>query len=85
MIDIKAATYQWLTLLVLTCISFALAEIGFSGGSIVLPVLIATLVKGSIVIDRFMALRYVSGPWRFIVLGWLFTVVGVIWFSFSKV
>lgn len=85
MIDIKTATYQWLMLLVLTAISFILAETGYSGDKVLLPVLLATLIKGSLVIDRFMALRQVTGPWRVIVLAWLFTVLGAIWFSFTHI
>jgi cytochrome c oxidase subunit 4 len=83
MIDIKSASYQWLILLLLTCVSFGLAEAGLSGGSMILPVLLATFIKGGIVIDRFMALRGVAGPWRFIVLGWLTVILGVIWFCFT--
>ncbi|MDO8651559.1 MAG: cytochrome C oxidase subunit IV family protein [Undibacterium sp.] len=85
MIDIKAATYQWLILLMLTCLSFALAESGFSGRTFILPVLLATFAKGCIVIDRYMALRYVAGFWRLTILAWLLLVLGLIWFSFTRV
>jgi cytochrome c oxidase subunit 4 len=85
MINIKTATYQWIMLLVLTCLSFGLAETGYSGDKVLLPVLLATLVKGSLIIDRFMALRHVAGPWRIIVLTWLTVVLGVIWFSFTRI
>ncbi|MFZ6747777.1 cytochrome C oxidase subunit IV family protein [Undibacterium sp. Ren11W] len=85
MTNVKTATYQWLSLLLLTVISFSLAESGYSGGKVLLPVLLATLIKGSLIIDRFMALRYVAGPWRLIVLAWLSTVLGVIWFSFTRI
>lgn len=85
MIDIKAATYQWLILLILTCFSFALAESGFSGSTFILPVLLATLFKGCIVIDRFMALRYVAGFWRLVVLAWLLLILSLVWFSFTRV
>ena len=85
MIDIKSASYQWLILLLMTCISFALAEAGFSGMTMILPVLLATLIKGSIVIDRFMALRDVAGAWRFLALGWLGVILTVIYFSFTRI
>jgi cytochrome c oxidase subunit 4 len=85
MINIKTATYQWIMLLALTCLSFGLAETGYSRDKVLLPVLLATLVKGSLIIDRFMALRHVAGPWRIIVLTWLTVVLGVIWFSFTRI
>jgi cytochrome c oxidase subunit 4 len=85
MIDIKAATYQWITLLLLSTITFTLAETGYSGDKVILPVLLATFIKGSLVIDRFMALRHVAGPWRMIVLGWLLVVLGVVWFGFTRI
>jgi cytochrome c oxidase subunit 4 len=57
MSEIKTATYQWITLILLTVLSFILAETGMPGRIIILPVLLATLAKGVLVIDRYMALR----------------------------
>jgi cytochrome c oxidase subunit 4 len=85
MINIKAASYQWLMLLVLSTLSFGLAETDYLGKNILLPVLLATLLKGSLIIDRFMALRHVAGPWRIIVMTWLLAVLGTIWFSFTRI
>lgn len=79
----KASTWQWLTLLALTAVTFGLAEAGMSGGAVLVPVLLATLFKGSIVIDRFMALRHVSALWRWAVLGWLIVVLGAIGYAFQ--
>lgn len=84
MMDIKSSKANWFILLALTCLSFGLAESGISGKATVFIVLMATWMKGTIVIDRFMALRHVAGPWRFIVLGWLFLVLGIIFISFSQ-
>ncbi len=77
-----AATFQWLTLVTLTALTFSVAETGLSGSSILIPVLLATLLKGRLVIDRFMALQGVSGPWRWVVLGWLLLVLGLIAYTF---
>ena len=44
--------------------------------------LLTTLVKGRIVIDRFMALQGAIAPWRWVVLGWLVVVVGLIGYAF---
>lgn len=79
---IHASTRQWLVLLVLTAVTFGLAEAGMSGGAVLVPVLLATLVKGRIVIDRFMALRHVAALWRWAVLGWLIVVLGTIGYAF---
>ncbi len=78
-----AATFQWLTLVTLTVLTFSVAETGLSGSSILIPVLLATLLKGRLVIDRFMALQGVSGPWRWVVLGWLLLVLGLIAYAFQ--
>lgn len=80
----KSATIEWLVLLALTALTFGLAEAGLSGGAVLLPVLAATLVKGRIVIDRFMALQRVVAPWRWVVLGWLVVVLGLIAYAFHS-
>ncbi|MDP3844375.1 MAG: cytochrome C oxidase subunit IV family protein [Oxalobacteraceae bacterium] len=82
MSNTKIATFQWVALLLLTSLTFGLAESGLSGRAMLLPVLLVTLLKGRIVIDRFMALQGVAGPWRWIVLGWLVSVLGLIGFAF---
>lgn len=78
-----AATFQWLALITLTALTFSVAETGLSGSAILIPVLLATLIKGRIVIDRFMALQGVSGAWRWVVLGWLLLVLGLIAYAFQ--
>jgi len=78
----KATTISWLALLALTALSVNLAETRLSDSTVLVTVLLATLVKGRIVIDRFMALQCVAGPWRWVVLGWLVLVLGAIGFAF---
>lgn len=80
----KSATIEWLVLLALTALTFGMAEAGLSGGAVLIPVLLATLVKGRIVIDRFMLLQRVVAPWRWIVLGWLALVLGLIAYAFRS-
>lgn len=82
MTQIKTATSDWLILLSLTLLSVLLASSGLNKSTLALPVLLATLLKGKIIIDRYMALSRVAGPWRYIVLGWLLLVLGLISFSF---
>jgi len=78
----RASTFEWLLLLALTGLTFGLAETGLPGETVLLPVLLATLLKGRTVIDRFMGLQKASPAWRWIVLGWLLLVVGLIAYTF---
>ncbi len=79
----KQSSLAWIMLLALTAWSFSFAETRLHGSAILVPVLLATLLKGRIVIDRFMALQHVGAPWRWIVLGWLAAVLGLIAAAFS--
>ncbi len=81
----KLVISLWLILLALTVLTTripTLAENALSAHTIVPLVLLATLVKGHIVIDHFMALKRVGGPWRWIVPGWLLLVLGLIGYAF---
>jgi len=78
----KAATFQWLILLAMTAVAVGLSQASLSDNANLAPVLLATLVKGRIVIDRFMALQGAIAPWRWVVLGWLVVVVGLIGYAF---
>lgn len=77
-----ASTRYWIILLALTSLSFGMTETSWSGSAILVPVLLATLVKGKVVIDRFMALRHAGALWRGLVLGWLIVVLGLIAYAF---
>jgi hypothetical protein len=81
----RHATILWLLLLALTALTTqasALAEARLAAGAVVPLVLLATLVKGRVVIDHFMALQQVSSAWRWTVLGWLLLVIGLIGYAF---
>lgn len=78
----KAANRHWAILLALTVMTVLVAQSGLSGLAFVISVLLITLVKGRIVIDHFMGLQGVAGPLRWIVLGWLVTVLGLIALAF---
>lgn len=80
----KSATIEWLLLLALTAFTVWLAEAGFSGSAMLIPALLATLIKGRIIIDRFMSLQRVVAPWRWVVLGWLVIVLGLIAYAFRS-
>jgi cytochrome c oxidase subunit IV len=77
-----ASMRAWVILLALTGLSTGLAETHLSGLAVLVPVLLATLLKGRIVIDAFMGLRHAPILWRVTVIGWLLVVVGLIAFAF---
>lgn len=79
----RTATIHWLILLALTALAVALTRDGLSGNALLVPVLLLTFIKGRIVIDHFMALLPVGAPWRWIVLGWLCWVLGLIGYAFQ--
>lgn len=78
----RTATFQWLILMALTAAAVGLSRSGLSDSALLVPVLLMTLIKGRIVIDRFMALQSVAAPWRWIVLGWLSLVLSLIGYAF---
>lgn len=69
-------------LVLLTLSSFALGERGVLAVLPVLAILTITLGKGWLVIDEFMALRRVKGPFRWLVRGWLLGVLLLIGVAF---
>ncbi|MDX1655095.1 MAG: cytochrome C oxidase subunit IV family protein [Candidatus Competibacteraceae bacterium] len=71
-------TVTLLLLLALTGLGFTLAEAGLQGIGVAFVVLLITLVKGRLVIDRFMGLARVARHWRMIMMGYLLTVLGLV-------
>lgn len=74
----QSHTFTWLLLLALTGAGFAMAEAGLHGAGVAAAVLLITLVKGRLVIDRFMGLARVARHWRMIMIGYLLTVLGLV-------
>lgn len=61
-------------MIVLTLLSYGMGKLGFSGLASVLILLLAAVIKGTLIIRDFMELRGVSLLWRVIVYGWLWGV-----------
>lgn len=74
----RIARIAWVVLCLLTLATWAVGRAGLYGPAIVALLLLSVLVKGQVVIDVFMGLRGVRGPWRWLVSGWLVTVLVLI-------
>ena len=68
----------WIILVFLTTLTFMLGKIEFSSYIFISLLLLTTFIKGQLVIDFFMDLKYVSSKYRLIVILWLFTVIVLI-------
>jgi len=74
----QTAFIAWLALCALTLMTWAVGRAGDAGPLVVGLLLGSVMVKGQVVIDVFMGLRRVRGPWRWLVSGWLVTVLALI-------
>ncbi len=72
------ATLIWLALLALTFTTYAAAQLGLEGRGLVIGVLTIALIKGKLVADWYMGLRWVNGFWRPSLTLYLLTVGGLI-------
>lgn len=72
----------WIFLVFLTTLTFILGKIEFSSYIFISLLLLTTFIKGQLVIDFFMDLKYVSSKYRLIVILWLFTVIVLIGLNF---
>jgi len=77
------ATIVYLTLVILTFVTYWLGESGAKGLSISLGVFALALIKGTMISEHFMQLKFVSGFWRFPVLIWLVILAIVIFTAFN--
>jgi len=80
---LDAPTFAWLALLLVTAANFAVGSLGWGGTSVVGAVLVATFIKGHVLVDWFMGLRGVSWRWRGVLTGYLAVVLGAIALAYS--
>ena len=64
----------WLTLMLLTLLTYGLSKIDLSGIAIMLILMMTAFIKGTLIIREFMELKGVSLLWKLIMYGWLITV-----------
>ncbi len=72
----------WLTLILLTLVTYGLSYLEASGRVIMLVLITATFIKGVLIIREFMKLKGVALLWRLIMYGWLTFVCGGIVLAF---
>lgn len=69
---IRPCTAVYLSMVVLTLVTFLIGEAGASGLGVSLLVLAFALIKGELLGDFFMGLKGLRGPWRWVIFLWLF-------------
>ena len=76
----KAYQYslQWFAMITLTLLSYSVASAGFEGTFFVAYVLAGAFIKGQIIIDYFMKLKWAGLLWRLMISLWLVIVLSVI-------
>ncbi|MGD8587999.1 MAG: cytochrome C oxidase subunit IV family protein [Chromatiales bacterium] len=82
LLGLRPCTRVYLLLILLSCTTYLIGRLGFSGLGISLLVLLLALFKGQLVGHYFMGLGSVRGWWRWPVLIWLFVPGGLIGAAF---
>jgi hypothetical protein len=80
---LRPCTRVYLILLGLTLVTFGIGAAGLGGLTLSLAVLGLALVKGQMVGDYFMGLKWVRGPWRWVVALWLLVPGALIGVAFT--
>ena len=68
-------TVLWAFMLLLTLGSFLAAKSGLDSVALVALLLLTAFIKGQIIVDYFMQLRWAGMMWRIIALAWLLIVL----------
>lgn len=79
---IRPCTWVYLIMMALTFVTFEIGQLGLQGLTASLLVLGLALLKGQLVGDFFMGLHGIRGPWRWVILVWLFLAGGLITLAF---
>lgn len=74
-LGLRPCTVIWLALLSLTLLTFGIGRFELGGTMVMGFVLLATFIKGQLVVDHFMGLRRVRLFWRLVMFFYL-AVVG---------
>jgi hypothetical protein len=74
----NSAHRAWLVLIIATCITWYLGEVGAAGTAAIVTMLVIAFIKGRLVILDFMELREAPLMWRMLLEGWLILVSSLI-------
>lgn len=77
-----AANMTWGVLVVMTLVTFVIAERGLSGIYIVSFLMMGMLIKGHLIVDVFMGLGNVKRHWRWLMRGYLLVLIGLIFLAY---
>jgi hypothetical protein len=81
---IRPCTWVYVTLLLLTFITWYVGVHHLSGRFFAFLVFGFALLKGQLIGDFFMGLRQVAGPWRWVITVWLLLVGSLIFTAFWR-
>ena len=70
-IAIRPCTVVYLVMMGMTLFTWYVGVSGFSGLPVSLLVLGLSLIKGQLIGDYYMGLKWVSSAWRWLITGWL--------------
>jgi cytochrome c oxidase subunit 4 len=68
---LRPCTWVYLLMILLTLLTWSVAAAGLGGISLSLCVLALALLKGQLIGDYYMGLKWVNSAWRWLVIGWL--------------
>lgn len=74
----RPAFLIWGFLLVATGITWWMGDHGLAGKGVVITIMVLAFIKGLGVALEFMELKSAPALWRWVILGWLLTVTGII-------
>ncbi|HMV39462.1 cytochrome C oxidase subunit IV family protein [Plasticicumulans sp.] len=72
----------WIVLMLLTAAAWAVGIKGWSGDAVAAAVLATTFIKGQLLVDHYLGLACVRGPWRWLLSAWLVVVLGAVGMAF---
>ena len=75
-------TWIYLLMIAITILTWYIGMAGFSGVGVSLMVLAMALVKGFLVGDYYMGLKWVRGGWRWLIIGWFMLPGALITWAF---
>ena len=82
MMNTRQLNFVWVVLMLATCATFAIGEIGerigIAGPLAMAALLAISIIKGRLVMLDFMGLRGVKFFWRGLMIGWLLLVSALI-------